>query len=80
MIGEEPDAFGRRPERGGDVGFLFERMERRQPIAAGGCDGKAGEHRHDAIELEGPQRAGIHGMVSVPCGVSPLYNPGRSQP
>ncbi len=60
IIEKEPHALGRGTLRGDDASRIGERTQPRQPCGSGGGDRQAGDHRHDAVELEGSERARIH--------------------
>ena len=75
MVGQEARALGRGPLRRDDLrrgrSADASSASRSRP---GRRDGQAGDDRHDAIELEGPQRAGIHERFRRPRCTDPNGN------
>ena len=61
VIRQEPGAFRRCPLQRDDARGIDGRSQLRQPVLACGGDGKAGHDADNAIELESPQGARMHG-------------------
>ena len=62
MVRQKRDGFAVRVCAAATAAASVQRLKRLEPLAAGRRDGQARENSNDAVELEGPQCAWVHGF------------------